>query len=181
MLKNGIDPDFFDFTYTPIIQSSNYQFKLNIENSEEELGDKCILLSVSCKYFDLMTNCYRTMLINPDDKTKSNYRALLSLHQNILGELQPGEIIQSVIHKAVNEFKKKHPDLANKLPDKFGYGIGFEFWEKSLTLSEKTQLEIKENNVFNVVTSLKNLEDGLAMLLSDTVVIKAGGNVKLTD
>ena len=42
------------------------------------------------KYFDINTNLYRTLLIDPTDGDKKNYDALLALHLNIISSLKIG-------------------------------------------------------------------------------------------
>lgn len=89
--KYGIVPSDFDFTYTPVIQSGkDFSIKLNLESNSEKLVQNYILMNMGCKYNELNTNAFRTLIINPSEKDKIHYKALLDIHKHTISLLKAG-------------------------------------------------------------------------------------------
>lgn len=60
---------FFDFAYTPIVQSGgDYNLKPTAESSNKHLSYDVVLLSMAGRYFDFNCNVNRTLIINPKPK-----------------------------------------------------------------------------------------------------------------
>ena len=185
--KFQINPLFVDFSYSPIIQSGNrFILRPNIESNDSDLSYDVILMNMAVKYFELNCNIFRTLLINPTEQIKNNYESMLWLHKKIIDNLKEGKVISDIYVKCKNEFIEKFPDLIKKLPKNFGYGIGYEFKESYLLISEKNNVKIKRGNVFTVITSLKNLTNENnyihSMHISDTILIDTDGkSINLTE
>lgn len=87
----GIIEKFFDYSYTPVVQSSgDYDLKPNSESNEKQLGFNVILLNLAGWYFDLNSNIYRTLFINPTEQEQKQYLLLLSLFNEFSRNLKPG-------------------------------------------------------------------------------------------
>lgn len=66
--KFGLMERFFDFSYSPIIQSGgNYSLKIINESDKNILKPDIIRLSLGGKYFELNCNIVRTLIINPTE------------------------------------------------------------------------------------------------------------------
>ena len=127
-----------------------------------------------------MMNCLivRTLLVNPRVNDKRNYQALIYLHQKVISSLVPGEVISKIYQKCKASFLKRYPDLDKALPSSFGFGMGYEYKERCLSINHKNPRTVQENQVFAVVTSLNKLngfktQKSYAMQLADTVIVKA--------
>jgi nucleosome binding factor SPN SPT16 subunit len=108
---------FFDFTYTPVVQSGGqYNLKPTAESDQKNLALNVIILQLAGRYFDFNCSLQRTLLINPTEKEQSFYLALLSLFNEIQRNLKPGSSIGDCIGKSLESFKKKFPDLVQHLP-----------------------------------------------------------------
>ena len=74
---------------------------------------------------------------------------------------------------------KKYKKYEQKLPKHFGFGIGYEFKERTLLISPKNNYAIRRGNVFTIITSLKNLENSNGhkynIHISDTICVNLKG------
>jgi nucleosome binding factor SPN SPT16 subunit len=185
--KFGVKSSFFDYTYSPVIQSgSEFDLRPDAENNDKALCQNYILLNMACKYFELNTNIFRSILINPNDEDKANYSALLDIHKTVISSLKAGSRISDAFSHIVGHAKEKFPHLADSLPSNFGFGIGYEFREGCLAITAKNEREIKVGHVFTVITSLKGLKGRnnvqYSLHLSDTLIINADNRAEvLTD
>ena len=175
--KWGLNGKFYDFAYSPIIQSnSSYSLKLTSRTSDEALTSDCIILNLCGKYYEMNCLVVRTLLVNPWPNDKRNYQALLYLHRKVISQLQPGQSLMEVFHNSRNSFLKRFPELEDHLPSSFGFGIGFEYKERYLSINPKNPTRIRPGQVFAIVTSLRDLmgfktKKCYSMQLADTVII----------
>lgn len=175
--KFGVIPNYYDFAYSPLIQSNDaYDLRPNAENTNEQLTNDCIILNMAGKYFELNILMIRTLLMNPLEDDKRKYRALSELHDKVIESLTPGRVLQDVYNKCKKELLHKHPDLLPHIPKDFGFGIGFEFKEKCLLIGPNNKNVVKDNQVYTVITSLKDLvgfvkKKTFSIHLADTVVV----------
>ena len=178
----GVIPNYYDFTYTPIIQSGKkYDLRPNAESSHEQLSNDCIVVNMAGKYFELNIIMVRTLLMNPLEDDRRKYKALIALHADIIKNLIPGKKLMDVYNTCKQNCLAKHPDLEPYLPKDFGFGIGFEFKERCLLIGPKNENIIKNNHVYAVITSLKDLvgfksKKIYSMHLADTIVISKNNN-----
>ena len=178
---------FYDFAYTPIIQSnSSYSLKLTSKNSEESLSSDCIILNLCGKYYEINCLVVRTLLVNPKSNDKRNYQAVLYLHRKVISSLIPGEVLSDVFQKSRASFLKRYPELEQHLPMSFGFGMGYEYKERCLSINHKNSRRVKCNQVYAIVTSLKNLtgfksNKSYGIQLADTVVVGEDSPEVLTD
>lgn len=102
----GILDKFFDYSYTPVVQSSgDYDLKPNSESNNKQLGFNVILLNLAGWYFDLNSNIYRTIFINPTEQEQKQYLLLLSLFNEFSRNLKPGHKISDCVSKSLEGFK----------------------------------------------------------------------------
>jgi nucleosome binding factor SPN SPT16 subunit len=185
--KWNLNGQFYDFAYTPIIQSnSSYSLKLTSKNSDEPLSSDCIILNLCGKYYEMNCLVVRTLLVNPWPNDKRNYQALLYLHKKILNQLRPGETLMEVFYRSRESFLKRFPELEDHLPSSFGFGIGFEYKERYLSINPKNPAIVRCNQVYAVVTSLRDLigfksKKCYSMQLADTIIIQSDQNQIVTE
>ncbi len=60
------------------------ELKINAESNDDQISHNYIIMNLACKYFDINTNIYRTLLINPSDEERKYYRALHKIHKFII-------------------------------------------------------------------------------------------------
>lgn len=175
--RAGLKVKFLDFPYHPVVQSGKtFDLKIDAESNENQLSQNYILLNMAVKYFEMNTNIFRTLLVDPSLADKQNYGALCKIHDFLIGSIRPGVTCSDVYTKTVDYVKTTYPELVNHLPVNFGFGIGYEFREACLLLNGKNEKgEIKTGNVFMVVTSLKDLKGRkdqiYSMQVSDTILV----------
>jgi nucleosome binding factor SPN SPT16 subunit len=180
--KFDMIPNFFDFSYAPLIQSSKYDLRINAEVDEEPLKYGIILLNLAGKYFELNCNVFRTLLINPSPIVQKSYLALYNLHNMLISNLKENSVLNDVYSDTKKEFLKKYSHFEHNLPKNFGFGIGYEFRETCLTIREKNFQKIKRGQVFSIISSLDKIKDEngkeFSIHLSDTVILDLNGKVK---
>lgn len=185
--KFGVKSQFFDYAYSPIVQSGGeYDLRPNAENTDSRLSHDCILLNMSGKYLSLICNAFRTLMINPSDEDKNNYKALLDIHKRIIKNIKVGKVLSTVYEDILQYAKSTYPSLADKLPINFGFGIGYEFKESCLLINKKNARKIESGNSFTIITSLKDLTGfngkKYCIHLSDTIYVNEEGMpVNLTE
>lgn len=184
--KFGIKPEFFDLSYTPIVQSGGeYDLRPTAVSNKSPLKPDCILLSIGSKYFEYNTNVVRTLFINASKDEENAYKICYEAHEKLISLLRPGAVIKEV-HDQIREFiLAKNGEYADNLPSNFGFGIGLEFRESVLLINPKNERTVKPNMVFNALVSLKDLKTSTgkkyAIKIVDTVLVKQNENVVLTD
>ena len=79
---------------------------------------------------------------------QENYKLLLELREAAIAKLKPGVKVCDV-HEAVSaRLKRSKPELLPKLQKSLGFGIGLEFKESNMLLSEKSTKGIRPGMVF---------------------------------
>lgn len=139
-LKSSYDilPNFYDFAYTPVIQSGkNYDLRPTSCSTAEPLEDNVILLNMAGKYFEMNCNIFRTLMINPTAEDEKHYQALHYLHRSVIRSLRKDAILGEIYTKSKDDFVARYPELADKIPKNFGFGTGYEFRERLLSISAK--------------------------------------------
>lgn len=135
-----------------------------------------IIVSVGTKYMEYHANIVRTLFIDPTSDQKKIYLKVYELQNMLATSLKPGTKLKTVYENAVNFIKEKVPQLKDKIPTNFGFGIGLEFRESNLYINAKNEKEVEEGMVFNVVVGFDNLlnekEKAYAIQVSDTVAVR---------
>nr|pir 138K protein - Tetrahymena thermophila [Tetrahymena thermophila]AAS65456.1 p138 [Tetrahymena thermophila] len=173
----GGESDNLDLAYVPIVQSGGkYDLKPNAQSNEDILSYDTIIVSVGTKYMEYHANIVRTLFIDPTNDQKKIYQRVYELQNQIAVQLKPGIKLKTVYENAVNFINEKVPQLKDKIPANFGFGIGLEFRESNLYINAKNEKEVEEGMVFNVVVGFDNLqsekEKAYAIQISDTVAIR---------
>lgn len=185
--KFGIKSQFFDYAYSPLIQSGGqYDLRPNAENTAGRLSHDCILLNMSGKYLSLISNVFRVLMINPSEDDKGNYKALLDIHRRTIKTLKAGKQLNTVYDDIYQYTKETYTNLVDKLPISLGFGIGYEFKESCLLINKKNARAVESGNAFTVITSFKDLTGfngkTYSIHLADTIYInKEGSSVNLTE
>lgn len=182
---SGLDTKQLDMCYPPIIQSGgNYSLKFSVSSDKNYLHFGTIVCSFGARYKSYCSNISRTFLVNPSDKIQENYNFLLSLEEELLKKLTPGAKLSEVYDACVEFAKKEKKELVDHLVKTFGFAMGIEFREGSISIGPKCNAIVKKNMVFNAQVGLTGLinkeatdKEGktYALLLGDTVMVNAEG------
>ena len=131
-----IDTSQVDLCYPAIIQSGgNYKLKFSHVSDKENVHFGAIICSFGARYRSYCSNIARTFLVNPSEKIQSIYNLLVSVEERILTDLKDGAKLSDVYKSAVNLVKKENSDLVDKLTKNFGFAMGIEFREASLSIA----------------------------------------------
>jgi hypothetical protein len=105
------------------------------------------------------------------------------VEEHICAELKDGAKLSDVYISAVNMVKSESPDLVDKLTKNFGFAMGIEFREGSLSITPNCTAVAKKGMIFNVnlgLTGLVNNEASdskgkdVALFVGDTVMVNDG-------
>ena len=77
--------------------------------------------------------------VNPSDKIQSCYNLLVTAEEEILTRLHDGMKLSDVYKAAVNVVKKENSDVVEKLTKNFGFAMGIEFREASLSIGPQCE------------------------------------------
>jgi len=178
---SGVDTSQLDLCYPAIIQSGgNYKLKFSHATDSNSVHFGAIVATFGARYRSYCSNIARTFLVNPSEKIQSIYNLLVSTEEHILSELKDGAKLSSVYKSAVNYVKKESPDLVDNLTKNFGFAMGIEFREGSLTIASNCDQVVKKGMLFNVnigFTGLTNKDASdskgkdVALFVGDTVIV----------
>merc|ERR550534_510248 len=178
------DKSAVDMCYPPIIQSGgNYKLKFSVVSDKENLHFGAIVCSLGVRYKSYCSNIVRTMLVDPSQEVQDLYTYLVSLEELIISKLQAGTKLSSVYNAAMDNVKKEHPELVDKINKNFGFAMGIEFREGCLVIGPNCDLKAKKGMVFNVNVGItgvtqKGAKDSkgksIALFIGDTVEVKEG-------
>ena len=180
----GVDISQVDMCYPAIIQSGgNYSLKFSTVSDKNVLHFGAIICSMGVKYKSYCSNIVRTLLVNPSDDIQNNYNFLTNLEEEVLKKLMSGTKLCDVYEVGVNYVKKEKPNLLENLTRNFGFAMGIEFKENSLTIGPKTTAVAKKSMVFNINMGFSNLQNKeasdkegkvYALFIGDTVLVNEG-------
>jgi len=177
----NVDTSQLDLCYPAIVQSGgNYKLKFSHATDSNPVHFGAIVATFGARYRSYCSNIARTFLVNPSEKIQSIYDLLVKVEEHILSELQDGVKLSTVYKSAVNFVKKESPDLVDNLTKNFGFGMGIEFREGSLTIASNCEAIVKKGMIFNVnigFTGLVNKDSSdskgkdVALFVGDTVQV----------
>merc|ERR1719237_638620 len=180
----AVDKSAVDMCYPPIIQSGgNYKLKFSVGSDKENLHFGAIVCSLGVRYKSYCSNIVRTMLVDPSQEVQDLYTYLVSLEELIISKLQAGTKLSSVYNATMDNVKKEHPELVDKINKNFGFAMGIEFREGCLVIGPNCDLKAKKGMVFNVNVGItgvtqKGAKDSkgksVALFIGDTVEVKDG-------
>ena len=177
----NLDTAQLDLCYPAIIQSGgNYKLKFSVTSDKENVHFGAIMCTFGARYKSYCSNIARTMLVDPSEKIQKTYEFLVQLEELLFSELKDGAKMCDVYESVVSRTKKERPELVEKLTKTFGFVMGIEFREPSLSIAPNCQAIVKKGMVFNVNIGLSGLvnkeaEDSkgknLSLFIGDTVVV----------
>merc|ERR1712223_904735 len=177
----NVDTSQLDLCYPAIIQSGgNYKLKFSHATDSNPVHFGAIVATFGARYRSYCSNIARTFLVNPSEKIQSIYDLLVKTEEHILSELKDGVKLSTVYKSAVNFVKKESPDLVDNLTKNFGFGMGIEFREGSLTIASNCDAVVKKGMIFNVnigFTGLVNKDSSdskgkdVALFVGDTAQV----------
>jgi len=135
--------------------------KFSHVSDKENVHFGAIICSFGARYRSYCSNIARTFLVNPSEQIQSIYNLLISVEERILTDLKDGAKLNDVYKSAVSLVKKENSELVDKLTKNFGFAMGIEFREASLSIAPNCDAVAKKGMVFNVnlgFTGLTNKE-----------------------
>lgn len=180
----NVDTSQLDMCYPAIIQSGgNYNLKFSVVSDKNTLHFGAIVCSLGARYKSYCSNIVRTLLVNPTDEIQGNYNFLVDLEEELIKVLQAGKKLCDVYNTGLDFAKKQKPQLVDKLTKNFGFGMGIEFRESSLTIGPKTIAMALKGQVYNLYAGLADLVNAeaqdkegktYALFIGDTVTVNEG-------
>uniref|UniRef100_A0ACD5VAV6 Uncharacterized protein n=1 Tax=Avena sativa TaxID=4498 RepID=A0ACD5VAV6_AVESA len=143
-----------DICYPPIFQSGGkYDLRPAAFSNDEDLyydSGSVIICAFGAKYSGYCSNVARTFLVDCTAEKSNAYKVLRQAHDAAIAALTPGSKVSSSYQAAVAVVRDKAPELLPFLTKSAGAGIGIEFHETWLSLSEKNDRTLKDGMIFNV-------------------------------
>lgn len=177
----GVDSSLLEMCYPPIIQSGgSYSLKFSALSDKNHLHFGSIVCSLGARYKSYCSNISRTFLVNPTEAMQENYNFLVTVQEEILKLLVPGAKLNEIYDTVHDFIKKEKPKLLDNFTKTFGFAMGIEFRENSITIGPKCHAEVKKNMVFNVNVGISGLtnpdasdKEGktYALFVGDTVLV----------
>ncbi|XP_022662771.1 FACT complex subunit spt16-like [Varroa jacobsoni] len=166
--------------YPAIIQSGgNYNLKFSVQSDKNSLDFGTIVCMLGARYKYYCSNIVRTLMVNPSEEQKEVYTFLVDLQEHIIEKLRDGEKLSDVYVEGVKYATDHRKDLLENLTKNFGFAMGIEFRESSLSIAPKANAVAKKGMIFNVCVGLSSLENKegkgdtkkYALFVGDTVVV----------
>ncbi|KFB51536.1 AGAP006817-PA-like protein [Anopheles sinensis] len=178
---SGVDTNQLDMCYPAIIQSGgNYSLKFSAFSDKNYLHFGSIICALGARYKSYCSNIVRTLLVNPTETIQKHYNFLLNLEEELLKNLVPGKKLSDVYDVGLEYAKKEEPKLVDKLTKSFGFAMGLEFRENSITIGPKCAAVLRKGMVFSLNVGLAGLENSeasdkeskmYALFVGDTVLV----------
>ena len=92
------------------------------------------------------------------------YEFLIKLEEKLCEQLIEGAKLSDVYENTVALVKKEHPDLVDKLTKNFGFVMGIEFREPSLSIAPNCSATVKKGMVFNLNVGFSGLTNSQVLL-----------------
>ena len=189
-----LSADDVDSCYTPIIQSggvgegSDYDLKVSAASPALPLqydSETSIIVQLGARYRNLCSNIGRTYFINPSQQQKDTYLLLTQIYLQCKQAIRPGNKLSAVMLNAKRVIQQsKQAGLEEKFTKNCGFGIGFEFRDPSLLLTDKNQRVMQAGMAFNLAIGFTDLTTAsgkkYAVFLADTILVKATDCESLT-
>jgi nucleosome binding factor SPN SPT16 subunit len=102
------------------------------------------------------------------------------LEEELLKNMIAGKKLSDVYERALEYAKKEEPKLVDKLTKTFGFGMGLEFRENTMTIGPKCNAILRKGMVFNIYAGISGLENReasekegktYALFIGDTVLV----------
>ena len=186
--------DDVDSCYTPIIQSggvgegSEYDLKVSAASPALPLqydSETSIIVQLGARYRNLCSNIGRTYFINPTQQQKDVYLLLTQIYLQCKQAIRAGNKLSAVMLNAKRVIQQsKHAQLEENFTKNCGFGIGFEFRDAALLLTDKNQRVMQTGMAFNLAIGFTDLTTTsgkkYAVFLADTILVKAADCESLT-
>lgn len=185
----GVDVSQIDMCYPAIIQSGGkYSLKFSTVSNDSPLHFGVIICCMGARYKSYCSNIVRTLMVDPTEQMQKDYEFLVEVEEEILKKLQHDTKLSEVYNSALKYVQSNRPELAEKMTKNVGFGMGIEFREASLLITNKTNIRAKKGMVFNINVGFSDLKnkDGkdehsktYALFLGDTVMVNEGSQASV--
>lgn len=167
--------------YPTIIQSGgSYNLKFSVTSDKNTLHFGTIVCMLGARYKYYCSNIVRTLMVNPSEEQKDIYTFLVDLQEHIIEKLKDGVKLSDVYTDGVTYATEHRKGLIENLTKTFGFAMGIEFREGSLSIAPKSTAIAKKGMIFNVCVGLSGLENKegkdteakkYALFVGDTVLV----------
>ena len=182
-----LSADDADSCYTPIIQSggqgegSEYDLKVSAASPALPLqydSETSIIVQLGARYRNLCSNIGRTYFINPSQQQKDVYLLLTQIYLQCKQAIRAGNKLSAVMLNARRVIQQsKHSQLEEHFTKNCGFGIGLEFRDAALLLTDKNPRVMQAGMAFNLAIGFTDLSTAsgkkYAVFLADTILVKA--------
>jgi len=120
------------------------------------------------------------MLVDPSEEIQQYYEFLVELEELIFHKLQDGIKMCDVYESVQAKTRNDKPELVDKLTKSFGFVMGIEFREPSLSIAPNCTAIVKKGMVFNINIGLNGLVNkkssdkqgkSVSLFIGDTIVV----------
>lgn len=117
------------------------------------------------------------------------YEYLVDLEEHLFNSLKDGAKLSEVYDSVLEKVKKDHPELVDKLTKNFGFVMGIEFREASLSITPNCGALVRKGMVFNVNIGIGGLTNkdaqneagrNVSLFVGDTVVVSTDAKAPAT-
>ena len=183
--KLRADPSSFEVKYAPVIQSGGkYTWDPLQPSDKNKLSSDIIICKSFAVYKEYNSQVIRTFMIDADKSQQTQYKILLAAFDKMISLLKEStskDVTLGEIYTSIKEFIiSKDETLKDCIPDCMGYGVGIEFSNESLRITENSKVLIQKGMVLFILLSLRNLKNknkNYMMQLGDTVCINENGEL----
>merc|ERR1719412_1341307 len=178
---NNLDTQQLDLCYPAIIQSGgNYKLKFSVSSDKEFVHFGAIVCTFGARYKSYCSNIARTMLVDPSEEIQQYYEFLVELEELVFHKLQDGIKMCDVYESVQTKTRNDKPELVDKLTKSFGFVMGIEFREPSLSIAPNCTAIVKKGMVFNINIGLNGLVNkkssdkqgkSVSLFIGDTIVV----------
>lgn len=122
----------------------------------------------------------RTLLVDPTEDQKKAYMIASDALDTLISHMTVGQPISSAYMAAKNLVMQRNADLS--VPANMGFGIGFNYKERALTVSAQNETIIESGMTFHVRIALQGVSKVQArsiVAIGDTIIVQAAGPNKV--
>ena len=167
-----------EITTKPTIQSGGkYDLNPMAESDNNYLSSDIIICKANTRYKDYNANIIRTFMIEANKIEQTRYKILQESFNKLISIIKIGKKISDVYKEIKQEIISRDSELESHIPKTFGNGIGLEYSNSKLLITENNDEIFQKGNTLNIILSLENLkkessEKTYTLQIADTIVIK---------
>lgn len=175
---NQIKLESLEVTTKPTIQSGGkYDLNPMAESDNNYLSSDIIICKANTRYKDYHANIIRTFMIEANKSEQTRYKILQESFNKLISLIKEGKKISDVYKEIKQDIISRDSELESHIPKSFGNGIGLEYTNTKLLITEDNNELFQEGNTLNIILSLENLKKEssnkiYSLQIADTIVLK---------